>query len=268
MRRVMARKQFVEIINVGNELLDGRTVNTNLNWMCGRLTELGYIVSRATVVRDDINQIVSVLKEAMRRKPRWILISGGLGPTHDDKTLQAVGKASGRRLRLYPEVVEKMLKRYQELASQGIIKDPTLTKERLKMARLPQGSQPLENRVGTAVGVLLEHKNVRIVCLPGVPKELMDIFDNQIKPLLVRESGGKSFVIRSITVEGLVESRMAPLLVDTMRKFSGVYVKSNPKGVEKVSIVEVDFIAEMKDESKLLQAMEYFRERLAQLAET
>lgn len=264
----MARSRVVEIINVGNELLDGRTVNTNLSWLCGRLTELGYVVSRATVVRDDVNQIVSVLKDCMRREPRWILMSGGLGPTHDDKTLQAVGKATGRRLRLYPEVVEKMRKRYQELASLGIIKDPTLTKERLKMARLPQGSKPLDNRVGTAVGVLLEHRNVKIVCLPGVPKELMDIFENQIKPLLEKESGGKGFVIKSITVEGIVESRMAPLLVDTMKKFIGIYVKSNPKGVEKVSKVVVDFIAEKKDEAKLEEAMAYFQKRLLELAET
>ncbi|MDW8083598.1 MAG: molybdopterin-binding protein [Candidatus Caldarchaeum sp.] len=263
----MAKRLTVEIINVGNELLDGRTVNTNLNWLCAKLTELGYIVTRATTVRDETSEIANAVKEALARKPGWIIMSGGLGPTHDDKTLQAVAKALGKRLRLYEDVVEKMRKRYQDLVSQGVIKDPTLTKERLKMAKLPEGSKPLENRVGTAPGVLVEKNKVKIACLPGVPKEMMDIFENQLKGLLEKESRGKGFLIKSIPVEGIVESRIAPLLVETMKKFRGVYLKSNPKGVEKVSKVVVDFIAERKHEKRLDEALKYFEMRLSEIAE-
>ncbi|MEM2992416.1 MAG: molybdopterin-binding protein, partial [Candidatus Caldarchaeum sp.] len=71
----MPRKQLVaEVINVGNELLDGRTINTNLNWLCGKLSELGYVVRRATIVRDDLNDIAKAVREALRRKPMWLFI--------------------------------------------------------------------------------------------------------------------------------------------------------------------------------------------------
>ncbi|MDW8062558.1 MAG: molybdopterin-binding protein [Candidatus Caldarchaeum sp.] len=261
----MPRRLVVEIINVGNELLDGRTVNTNLHWLCGELTQLGYVVSRATITRDDVFDISKAVKEALRRRPRWIIISGGLGPTHDDKTLQAVAKALGKSLKLYGEVVERMKKRYQELATLGVIKDPTLTKERLKMAKLPEGSKPLTNRVGTAPGVLIERRRTKIACLPGVPKEMMDIFGNELRPLLEKEAGDRGFLIKSIVVEGVVESVMAPILVETMKKFPQVYVKSNPKTVEKGSKVEVDFIGEKNHESLLKDAMAYFEKRLSEI---
>ncbi|MEM4306157.1 MAG: molybdopterin-binding protein, partial [Candidatus Caldarchaeum sp.] len=131
-------RYVVEVINVGNELLDGRTVNTNLNWVCGRLSQLGYTVSRAVVVRDSLKDITAALREALRRRPGWVFMTGGLGPTHDDKTLQAVAKALGRRLVLRSDVVETLRQRYLKLAEKGLIKEPVLTKERLKMARLPE----------------------------------------------------------------------------------------------------------------------------------
>jgi nicotinamide-nucleotide amidase len=79
---MVGRRFTAEVLNVGNELLDGRTVNTNLNWICGRLTQMGYVVRRATVVRDEKSEIARAVKEALRRRPRWLFISGGLGPTH------------------------------------------------------------------------------------------------------------------------------------------------------------------------------------------
>ncbi|MEM1947030.1 MAG: molybdopterin-binding protein [Candidatus Caldarchaeum sp.] len=260
-----ASKYVVEVVNVGNELLDGRTVNTNLNWVCGRLSQLGYIVSRATTVRDDLKDIASVLKESLKRRPAWIIVSGGLGPTHDDKTLQAVAKALGTRLVLYEDVVEKLRHRYLALYEKGLIKDPTLTRERLKMARLPAGSKPLNNAVGAAPGVLVEKAGTRIVCLPGVPKELMTIFDNELAPVLEKESKGRGFLVQSITVRDVVESRLAPLLVETMKKYPMVYLKSNPKGVENVSVVVVDFIAEKRHKDLLEQSIQYFQERLKTL---
>ncbi|MEM4280805.1 MAG: molybdopterin-binding protein [Candidatus Caldarchaeum sp.] len=260
-----AARYRVEVINVGNELLDGRTLNTNLNWVCGRLSQLGYVVARATIVRDDLKHIAKALKESLRRKPRWIIVSGGLGPTHDDKTLQAVAKALGRRLVLYKDVVENLKRRYQALAEKGLIKDPTLTKERLKMAKLPMGAKPLNNTVGAAPGVMIEKRGIRIVCLPGVPKELMSIFDNELAPVLEKESRGRGYVVESLTVRDVVESRLAPLLVETMKRFPMVYLKSNPKGVEDGSIVVVDFIAEKKHRNMLEQSIQYFQERLKTL---
>ncbi len=260
-----SQRYVVEVLNVGNELLDGRTVNTNLSWLCGRLSQMGYVVSRATVVRDIVKDISEALKESLRRKPSWIIITGGLGPTHDDKTLEAVAKALGKRLILYKDVVKILQQRYNVLAERGVVKDATLTKERLKMARLPENSKPLRNEVGAAPGVLVVKGSSRIVCLPGVPKELMSIFDNELAPILEKESRGRGFVMESITVKGVVESRLAPLLVETMKKFPAVYLKSNPKGTEDDSVVVVDFIADKRRKKILEKAVQYFQGRLQNL---
>jgi len=252
-----------EIINVGNELLDGRTLNTNLQWLCGRLSRLGYIVERATIVRDDVDDISSCVREVLKRGPRWLLISGGLGPTHDDKTLEGVARALGVRLRLNRLAVDMLRRRYEEMKSMGLIATVELTRERLKMARIPTGSKPLSNRAGTAPGVLIEARSTRVVCLPGVPRELEDIFENHITPIMLTESAGRSYITESLSVKGVFESYLAPILVETMKRYPGVYLKSNPKGIEDgVSHVVVDFLAEKKDEWKIREAMVFLEERI------
>ncbi|MEM3096320.1 MAG: molybdopterin-binding protein [Nitrososphaerota archaeon] len=260
------KKLNAEVLNVGNELLDGRTLNTNLHWLCGRLSEIGYVVERATIVRDDVSDIASSVKEALRRRPKWLLISGGLGPTHDDKTLQGVAKALGRVLRLDRVALEMLKTRYEELWKKGLMPSVELTEERLKMARLPVGSKPLVNRVGSAPGVLIELKSTKLVCLPGVPAEMKDIFMNEVKPLMVMESGGQSYVMESVTIKGVFESTLAPLLVETMRRFPQIYLKSNPKGFEEgISAVTVDLIALGKDVEKVGEAKAYLERRVAEI---
>ncbi|MGH9910042.1 MAG: molybdopterin-binding protein, partial [Nitrososphaerales archaeon] len=95
----------VEIICVGNELLNGYTLNTNAHWMANEIANVGGIVRRVTVVRDEIDEIDAPIKESLRRKPKWVIISGGLGPTYDDKTLQGLTKALGRKLIVSKEAV-------------------------------------------------------------------------------------------------------------------------------------------------------------------
>ena len=76
----------MEIVCVGNELLIGKTLNTNAHWLARRATSLGIMVKRITVVADDVDEIAKVILEALKRKPRFIITTGGLGPTFDDKT--------------------------------------------------------------------------------------------------------------------------------------------------------------------------------------
>ena len=82
-----------EILTIGNELLSGTVVNTNAQWISKRITDAGGLVKRVTVVRDDINEIASIVREILARKPNWLIISGGLGPTNHDKTLEGVAMA-------------------------------------------------------------------------------------------------------------------------------------------------------------------------------
>ena len=135
-------KPVVEVINVGNELLDGRTLNSNLQWMGSRFSELGYVIRRAVIIRDDLREIASAVKEALRRKPRWLVISGGLGPTHDDITLEGVAKALGRRMKVNTEALEMIVEHYEKRMAEKMIERIELTRERIKMAILPEGAKP------------------------------------------------------------------------------------------------------------------------------
>ena len=95
----------LEIICVGNELLIGKTLNSNAHWLAKQATQVAVNVKRITVVQDTIKEIANIICESLERKPKYIIITGGLGPTFDDKTLEGVAKALNRRLELNPESI-------------------------------------------------------------------------------------------------------------------------------------------------------------------
>jgi molybdenum cofactor synthesis domain-containing protein len=101
--------QNMEIICVGNELLIGKTLNTNAQWMAKQATAMGITVNRITVVADEVNEIATAIRETLKRKPHFALTTGGLGPTFDDKTLQGIAEALDRKLTVNTEAL-KMVK--------------------------------------------------------------------------------------------------------------------------------------------------------------
>jgi len=218
-----------DIISIGYELLDGRILNTNAKWLAEQINSLGGRVCRIITVGDDVGEINSVIKDSLKRRVDWIITSGGLGPTYDDVTLQGVAKAVKRKLVLNRKAVEMLRKRYQELAEKGVVESAELTPHRMKMAMLPKGAKPLENEVGAAPGVLLKAGKTRIVCLPGVPKELENIFEKRVKPLLEKHVKKICFADRWIYVEGVPESTLAPRIDEIRAKHPEIYIKSHPE---------------------------------------
>jgi molybdenum cofactor synthesis domain-containing protein len=218
----------IEIICVGNELLIGKVVNTNAKWLAKRITTLGLSVNRITVIGDNLEEISAAIREAIRRKPQFIITTGGLGPTFDDKTLEGVAKALSRRLEVHQQALKMVEEKYRRYAEEGRIKKIELTPPRIKMAKLPTESNPLPNPVGTAPGVLTKHDGVTIIALPGVPSEMEAIFDESVAPLIKRVAGNVTFYETSIDVDGIMESDMAPLIDRVMHDNPYVYVKSHP----------------------------------------
>lgn len=106
------------------------------------------------------------------------------------------------------------------------------TNARLKMGRIPTGSTPLHNPVGTAPAVLLSVKRTRIFCLPGVPSEMKAIFRESITERIRAKAGGKTFSEEWLKISGIMESALAPIIDRVMRHWAGVYIKSHPRGVE------------------------------------
>ncbi|KPV61601.1 MAG: competence damage-inducible protein A [Candidatus Bathyarchaeota archaeon BA2] len=243
----MARS--VEIICIGTELLIGKTLNTNAHWLAKRITSLGSKVARITVVEDDVDEIASSVKEAMRRKTHFIITVGGLGPTFDDKTLEGLAKALECKLEINNEALNMVEEKYRKYMEEGRMEKVELTPPRVKMARLPQGAKPLFNPVGTAPGVVMEHEGATIVALPGVPSEMKAIFEEAVLPLLKEAAGDVTFFETSIEATGVMESEIAPLIDEAMHDNPYVYVKSHPKGSERVPRIEFHLSTTAEDSS-------------------
>lgn len=216
---------FAEVLTIGDELLTGNTVDSNSAFIAKKLTERGYWVRRKTTVGDDVGEIKAVIREILGRKPEVLVISGGLGPTHDDVTMVAVAEALNRRLVLCDDCLEKIRAFYERLYREGYIDDPKLNEARRKMAYLPEGAEPLENREGAAPGAYIEHGGVKIFVLPGMPREMKAMLENEVLPRL----GSRKFVQRKLLAEITDESKLAPILNETLKRFN-VRIHSSPKG--------------------------------------
>jgi len=237
----------MEIICVGNELLIGKTLNTNALWMAKRATSLGIEVNRITVVSDDIDEIATVITETLKRKPRFIITTGGLGPTFDDKTLEGIAKALKCKLEVNEKSLKMVREKYEAYVNQGKIDKVELTPPRVKMAKLPEGTEPLSNPVGTAPGVLTRVKATMLIAVPGVPSEMEAIFEESIVPLLKKEAGNVTFFETSIFADNIMESVLAPLIDQTMHANTYVYIKSHPRGEEDTPHIELHFSTTAKD---------------------
>ena len=219
---------IVEILSIGNELLLGNTINTNASWLSSQITSLGGEVRRITTVGDKLGEISGAIKEALKRTPDFLITTGGIGPTFDDMTLQGMAKALGRRVKLDKEAVRLIREHYVRRFHESI----EFTKPRLKMGRIPTGSIPIHNPVGTAPGVSLRVSGTQIFCLPGVPSEMKAIFRESISKRIGAKAGGKTFYEKWVKISGIMESTLAPIIDRVMSHWSGVYIKSHPRGVE------------------------------------
>jgi nicotinamide-nucleotide amidase len=231
----------IEIICVGNELLIGKTLNTNAQWLAKRTTTLGLSIRRIMIVRDDVDEISSAMREVMRRNPRFLITTGGLGPTFDDKTLEGLAKALKCKLEINEEALTMVKDKYRKYAEEGRMEKAELTPPRVKMARLPEGAKPLFNPIGTAPAIIMERGSTSIMVLPGVPSEMKAIFDRSVVSILKQFAGDVTFFEMSIEATGVIESEMAPLIERVMHENPYVYIKSHPKGAERIPRIEFHF---------------------------
>ncbi|HXE74097.1 MAG TPA: competence/damage-inducible protein A [Candidatus Xenobia bacterium] len=190
-----------EIIAIGSELLTPFRVDTNSLYLTEQLERLGIPVVRKTIVGDDRKQLKQVFAEALARSELVIGI-GGLGPTEDDRTREAVAELLGRRLKQNDEVVTMMEERFRARGR----KMPAVN---LRQAMIPEGAEWMPNSEGTAPGLWLTTDNQRIVVLlPGPPKELKPMFEEHCLPRLRHHAPKHAFAHKVIKVVGLPESEV------------------------------------------------------------
>lgn len=229
---IHVRSMEVAILTVGDELLSGDTVNTNATWLCARLYERGVEVTRVTVVPDDIEEIASVIQTRLPEVDAMI-VTGGLGPTHDDMTLDGIARAIDR-----PLVENAEAKQW--LSEEGGYSVDSLIDGTLE---LPRGAKPIHNEVGVAPGAVVDG----IYVLPGVPAEMQSMFDRVADDF----SGAKRYR-RELTIDE-PESSLLDRFEAVQERFE-VSVGSYPGEVVTVKITS-------RDDEAVQQAADWLTER-------
>jgi molybdenum cofactor synthesis domain-containing protein len=255
----------VEILCVGNELLIGKIVNTNATWLAQRVTSLGCEVSTITVVGDNLPDIERGLMKALETKPDLLITTGGLGPTYDDKTLEGISEALDQQFKVNEKALEMVREKYEQYHQEGRISQVLLTPARKKMATFPEKAIPLPNPVGTAPGVKLVEDDSIVICLPGVPSEMKAIFDKSIAPMIRDKTEGKHFYEKTFRVEGIGESAMAPHIEKATKENPHVYVKSHPKGEERIPHIEIHLSTTTKSQDIAEKRLSDTENRLREL---
>lgn len=200
-----------EIVMIGTELLLGELVDTNANKLATALREIGLDLYYKTTVGDNEGRITEVLSLALDRSD-VVITSGGIGPTVDDMTRQAVANATGRKLVYSKELEEQIAERFRSFGRE-------MAENNKRQAYLPEGALPLTNPVGTAPCFLSEDVNGRgfVISLPGVPRELAHMLERTVIPLLIDRMGGRKVTkVRVLRTCGVGESNIDRVIGDLM----------------------------------------------------
>lgn len=197
------------IISIGTELTIGRVADTNAAWLAERLSRRGYRVQRIVTVPDDLQAAVEVLQNATNAA-HVVLLTGGLGPTADDITRQALAAAAGVELQLHHPSLEHLRNFF---AQRGRPMHP----QNEVQALLPQGADALTNNCGTAPGIALNINNARCFALPGVPFEMKQMYADAVQPQLP-PAAEQHAVVRYLHCYGAGESNIGAQIKDLMAR--------------------------------------------------
>jgi nicotinamide-nucleotide amidase len=217
-----------EIISIGDEILTGLTINTNSTWLAAELYKHGYNVKWITTIADESHEIRSALIHAEERA-RVIIITGGLGPTPDDLTRQAISLFFNRKLILHEETLAHIRKMFEVRK----LKMPEVNRNQ---AMIPEGADIISNPVGTAPGLMLEKSDTYYFFLPGVPIEMERMFTESVLDILQVLVKSQPPLFHLIRTTGLPESLLIekigdileesePFLLSFLPKTSGVDIR-------------------------------------------
>ena len=203
------------VLSIGTELTRGELVNSNASWLGAELTGIGFEVVEHDTVDDDRGRIVEAL-ERLAAKARVIVCTGGLGPTTDDVTTEAVGSALGVRLARHEESLEHIRRRLEKFGR-------TMSATNSKQADFPEGADILPNPVGTAPGFGVRVGECMAYFLPGVPREMKRMFEEQVAPRIRALASNNHYQSRMRTF-GLPESVVGEKLEGVEADFAGVTI--------------------------------------------
>lgn len=213
----------VELVTVGDELLLGDTINGNAAWLGRRLADSGIAVVRSVVVADRQEEIIQAVEDGLRRSEA-VITTGGLGPTSDDLTREALAAAAGVKLHRDPGLEERLRERTVRAGRE-------LMPMALRMAEVPEGAAILPNPAGTAPGLRVELPGGPVYALPGIPSEMRALIDAEVLPRLLADGVAEPARRRTLRTAGVWESILATRLAP-VEALDGVQVAYLPDSGE------------------------------------
>ncbi len=202
------------IISVGDELLIGQIVNTNAAWIGEQLSNIQIEVNSTSVVGDDIKQIIMEFQRAYDAND-LIIVTGGLGPTHDDVTRKCVVDFFKTELIVDQEVLEDVKSFFEK-------RNRALTKTNEDQALVPKIAEPIRNKRGTAPGIWIEKDDKIFIVMPGVPFEMKGMIDGFVLPRLVEKVKKEKFIVRkTLLTTGIGESMLFDKLGNLEKLLNG-----------------------------------------------
>ena len=195
----------IEILCTGDEILSGKTINTNYGFIARRLVEHGFAVHWGTTVGDDRQCLRAAFKQASARAAA-VIVNGGLGPTVDDLSQEMAAEAAGVELALHQKWFDRMHAWY-------VSRGRKMPENNRKQAMLPKGAEFIDNPIGTACGFAIDIDETRFFFTPGVPREMRRMIDEQVIPRLEAMRGYRQItVVKRFHSFGIGESRADQML--------------------------------------------------------
>ena len=241
-----------EIISIGDELLSGQTVNTNASWMGEQLMAIGFSVSRVLTISDTREAILDALAESSQRAD-LVMITGGLGPTKDDRTKTTLCEYFGDTLVVHQPTLDQ-IEGYFSRHGRPILESNK------QQAYLPSKCEVILNSRGTAQGMWFEEDGTIFVSMPGVPYEMKGIMSDELIPRFVKDYVERHIHQLNIMTVGIGESKIADQIKDIEDELETAKIKL--AYLPAPGQVKVRLVAHGEDEVKLRASVEVFREKI------
>jgi nicotinamide-nucleotide amidase len=216
----------LDIITIGDEILIGQIVDTNSAWMAQKLNDEGINVRQITSISDDPDHIIATFSDCAKHV-KVVLVTGGLGPTKDDKTKDTICDYFNSKLVHDPAVLQNI----EELLNKRGISLNRLNRDQ---ALVPEHSRVFQNKLGTAPGLLLEKEGCNYIFMPGVPFEMKYLMEFEILPYLRAQFKTSTILHRTVLTQGLPESMLAEKIAsweDALPGFIKLAYLPSPQGV-------------------------------------
>lgn len=203
------------LVSIGDELLLGLTLDTNAHYLSGKLTALGWRLAGVQIVGDGQADIVRAIRQAQVGSD-LVLITGGLGPTEDDRTRAAIAEVLGEPLEERVELREKISAQILAWHAKNAPDKPLATSN-FRQAQIPRGADSVENTCGTAPGIHATLSGTTFFSMPGVPREMKEMFTRSVLPAIREKFGTDAIHLRRIHLYGLGESSIGEVIASRMQ---------------------------------------------------